>query len=395
MTAPTYTARVAFVNSPFDASPTWVDLSTSMMSFSIRRGRQWELNRMETGTAVVTLLNLAGDFWPTKAAGTYYPNVKPWKRINVQATYGGTTYDLYTGFVESWQPGFLTRPIKGPTMTLSCSDLIKNLSNLLLNDAGGYASEKTGARVGHVLDTLGWPAGSRTIDTGQTTLQATGALVNVGAMDHLFTVEDTELGIIFIAPDGKVVFQDRHGRLFSPFTVSQGTFGDDLGAGDLPYTDISPEYGDTRIYNDIRVTRLSGTEQVATDATSATAYGKRGLSRPSLLMTTDVEALAQAQYLLNRYKQPAMRIKQIELQPDPAHEAALYAAMLGFDISTRVKVKLAAATLNSDYHIEGINHDWNRDKPGVLTTKWMLADALNQGSWIWDSALWDTDTWAY
>jgi hypothetical protein len=202
-------------------------------------------------------------------------------------------------------------------------------------------------------------------------------------MTHLFTVQDTELGIVFESPSGSIIYQDRHARLLSPYTVSQATFGDNLAAGELGYTEVDLAYEDLRIYNDIRVTRLSGTEQVATSTTSIDSYGKRALQKPSLLMVSDADALAQAQYLLNRYENPALRVKSITIKPnsDPAN---LYSKVLGFDLSTRITIKLAQASLNKQYHIEGIRHDWNVQWAEGLKTTWMLTDAAWQSSWILD-----------
>ena len=445
-----YICRIAFDSNPFDASPTWTDVTSDLMNFHTRRGRQWELNRLESGTASLRLRNLHGDYWPNNTTGTYYPNVLPWKQINIKGiidnstwvsptsyvdpdtvwtdealsydndtgtkaytnttakyielhraatwaskvrvlatklffspppvevnpnididvyydaawhnvfsgtiTYGtwvektiGSTvsltavriksndaldannylylyevqieslsvYDLYTGFIESWQPTFIMKPIKAPVMDLNCSDGIKNLSQYNLNSTTGFSQEYSGARINNVLNSLGWPTTTRVIDTGQSQLQSTGPLANVNAMTHIFTVEDTELGIFYESPSGGMVFQDRHARLKSPYTTSQATFSDT--PSDFGYTGIDLAYEDLRIYNDIRVTPLSGTtEQVATNTTSQDSYGPRTLERPSLLMVTNAEALAQAQYLLGRYKDPQLRCKVIEIRPNSA-----------------------------------------------------------------------------
>ena len=386
MANPTYSCRIAFVSNPFDNSPTWVDVSNELMNFHIRRGRQWELDRMEAGTATIRLKNLAGDYWPNNTTGAHYPNVLPWKRINIQASYptATTTYDIYTGYIESWQPTFILKPIKAPVIDLVCSDGIKNLSLFLVNNSTGYSAELSGTRVDNVLTSLGWPSTMRTINTGQSTMQATGALSNINAMTHLFTVEDSELGIIFESPSGSMIFQDRHARLKAPYITSQVTFGDTLST-DKGYSSLNLSFEDLRIYNDIRVTRLDGVEQVATSTTSKDSYGTRSLQRPSLLMNSDADALAQAQYLLGRYKAPAMRCKQIEIKPNYA-PTTLYPIVLSYDLSTRITVKLNQASLNKDYHIDGIYHDWDIQDPIGLITTWMLSDALWQTTWVLDDA---------
>lgn len=290
----------------------------------------------------------------------------------------GGSYPLYTGFVEAWQPDWLSRAGgRAPIIRVRCIGLTKNLARLLLNDGSGYSQEASGTRVGNVLDDLGWPAGDRDIDTGQSNMIATGALANVNAQDHLQLVQKSELGILFIAPDGDVQFQDRHCRLKSPYTTSQATFGDD--AGEQSYQGIEPSYDDQFIYNDIRITRSGGTEQTASDATSQATYGKRSLSRTGLLMTADTEAKDQADYLKSRFKDVALRSRTLIVKPDKDPDS-LYPKVLGYDISTRITVRLNQASIDEDYHIEGIRHDYVA-KRGEWVTQWQLSGADSQVYW--------------
>ena len=165
----------------------------------------------------------------------------------------------------------------------------------------------------------------------------------------------------------------------------------------MRYIDVELAYDDEFIYNDVRIQRSGGTEQVAVDSTSKTTYGQRSLSRTGLLMPNDVEALSQAEYLVYRYKNPALRAKSIIIYPD-SDPTNLYPKVLGYDIGTRITVQLTQAGIDADYHIEGINHDWDARR-GQWITKWQLSDAENQSPvedyWIWDTALWDTNRWAY
>jgi hypothetical protein len=378
MAKPTIIVRIAFSSDPFDATPSWSDVSSDVLEIHTRRGRQHELGRIEAGTATIVLENSSGDYWPYNAGGSYYPNVLPGKRVNIRATYGVTTYDLYTGFVEAWQPSWLSREGGNvPIITIKCADLTKNLSRLLLNSAG-FAQELSGTRVGNVLDALGWPAGARDIDAGQSNMIATGALENENAQDHLFTVQESELGIVFIAGDGDVQFQDRHARLKAPYTTSQATFGDD--AGEQKYRDIEPSYDDQYIYNDVRVTREGGTEQTASDATSQTSYGKRSLSKTGLLITVDTEAKDQADFLLSRYKDATLRSRTLTVFPD-RDPANLYPKILDYDLSTRITVRLNQASIDHEYHIEHISHDFIA-RQGSWKTEYQLSDADMQAYWL-------------
>lgn len=379
MSTPAPTVRIAFSNNPFDSSVSWDDVSSDVISVNIKKGRQHELGRIETGEATVVLLNTSGNYWPNNSEGDYYPNIKPLKRINIRVTYGGTTYDLYTGFIEEWTPDFILKPIMGPVMEVTCTDLLSCLALLLLNDKTGYSEEASGTRVSNVLDDLGWPAGDREISTGQSDMQATGILENVNALDHLFTVQESEAGLLWVAGDGIVIYQDRHARLKAPYITPQATFGDD--PGEMKYHELTLSYGNEYILNDIRITREGGTEQVASDATSQTNYGKRSLSRTGLLMISDYESLSQAQYLLSRYKDPLLRVKDITIRAG-ADEANLYPKVFGYDISTRITVRLNQASLDEDYHIESVEQSWRATDAHGWETKWELTNADMQAYWL-------------
>jgi len=374
MADPTVIVRIAFDTDPMAAVPTWTTISTDVLSFYTKRGRQHELGRIETGIATIQLLNTSGNYWPLNLGGAYAGKVLPGKKINIQATYGVTTYDIYTGFIEAWEPSWLDQAIA--LTTVRCADIGKCFSRFDLNNAG-EAQELSGTRIGNTLDEIGWPVADRDLDAGQTTLKATGAQVAVNAMTHLFLVQDTEVGIIFLAPDGDVQFQDRHARLKAPYTVSQATFGDDTG--EERYRFLRPSYDDQFIYNDIRRTRDGGTEQTALDATSQGDYGKSTDNKTGLLMLTDPEAKDQCDYMLSQYKDPTFRISEIEIYPEVDPDD-LFPKVLLYDISTRITLRLNEASLDRQYHIEGIIHNFDKRK-GLWSTRWQLSDASSVKYW--------------
>ena len=520
MALPTIQVRVAFASDPYDAAPVWTDITHDVQNISIKRGRQTELNRMEAGTARIQLKNFQGNYWPNNAAGLYYPNILPGKKVNIRAyvellgydgvggfstpavdwirgaqitphstckltsffvyvglvgavapllkgalydsaynlvaltneivptngwmeltfaseqtldsgkdywfavwadagagdvrvyyrnvgglasqflAYGAfpdplapavtnhelslyaNVYDLFTGFAEGWPPHWMSQMGgQGPLTTINCADLIKNLSNFDLNTVG-YAEELSGTRVGNVLDDMGWPAGFRDIDVGISSMQASGAIADVKAMTHLFVVQDSELGILYITGDGDVKFEDRHHRLASPHTVSQAVFGDDVG--EHYYHGLELEYDDELIFNDIRITRVGGAQQTAGDAASVTAYGARTYSKTGLLVTTDNEALSMADYKLKLYKDPVLMARTLTIlgERDPGR---LWPKLCGYEISTRITLRLNEASIDEDYFIEGIRHviDIQNQK---WSTTWQLSNASQQVYWLLEVA---------
>jgi hypothetical protein len=378
MSLPTLTTRIGFASNPFDNPQTWTDVSSDSFAFHIAGGRQHALARIEAGTAQVSLWNHSGQYWKDNAAGPYYGNIKPGKCINLRAVWDGTTYDLYTGFIKAWPPKWADDASIVSYLQLGCIDLIGKLSRHEITDGTGYSAELSGTRIGHVLDSLGFPAALRDIDAGQSTMQATGALVDANAMDHLHQVQESERGQFFIAGDGKATFHDRHARFNSPFTTSQAIFDEDAGENSFQIIELSLD--DEFIYNTVTRGRTGGTPQTATDSTSQTAYGKSSLpAKTDLLMATDADALSQAQYLISQYKDAVLRSKKMVIYPqrDPVN---LWPKVLGCGIGTRITLRLNQASLDKDYHIESYTHDEDA-RDGHWVTTWQLSDADAQSYW--------------
>jgi len=322
--------------------------------------------------------NRDGDYWANNTGGSYYPNVLPGKRIQLYAVYNAITYYLYTGFIEDWNPRWLDE--KGGLFALvlpNCADLVANIARYDLNDGTGYSQQTSHARIDEVLDDFGW-LGGRDFDAGQSDMQATGALVDVNAWQHLIDVQKSELGIIYIAGDGDVQFEDRHHRMKGAHLTSQAIFGED-GGSEKPYQGLHPRYGASQIFNDIRITRSGGAQKSATDATSQTAYGKRSYSETGLLMTTNEEAQDQADFLLRTYKDPRLRARQLRIFPQSDPDV-LYPQVLGREISDRITLRNNEADIDEDYFIEGIEHRINC-KDYSWETIWQLSSVDDTNYW--------------
>lgn len=367
------TVRMAFGDDMFEAAPTWSDISADVLEVHTVRGRKHELDRMEAGTCILVLNNASGDYYPDNAAGTYYPDIKTMTRVNVRAAYnGGTAIDVFTGYVESWSPAWLGKSGKGPISKVVCSDALKIFARTLLNNAG-EAAELSGTRVGNVADEVGWPAGWRDIDTGQETLQATGAQANVNAKSHYDLIQQSELSLIYTAPDNDLQFEDRSHRTNAPHDTALSVFGDDgEAAGEDRYEDIDFVLDEALLYNDVRMTRIGGTEQTASDATSQTAYGVRSLARSGLLNSSDLAASILANFFAARYSDTATRVKSMLIRPGK-NPVSLWYKCLNYNISDRLTIRLDQASIDTDYFIEGVQHDWVA-KTDSFTTRWWLSD---------------------
>lgn len=378
---PEFVIEIAFATDPA-ATPTWVNVTDYVRGFSTRRGRSHELSRVEAGTAIVRLSNRDRRFDPSYAAGPYYPNVIPMRRIRIKAVDGATTYYVFSGYIERWPQTW--KGTEDAEVTITAVDGFEPLRQLAVTTS--YSSEVSSARISNVLNDAGWSATDRAISIGQSSVQAS-TLTETSALQHIMDVVEAEQGSFFIDGAGNAVFHDRHTRLKTPYTTSAGVFGDD--GSELPYRDFIVSYDKDEIRNHIRVTRPGGTTQTVTDATSVTRYFKRSYVADPIL-TTDNEALSMAEWLLSRFKDPKLRVSEIELSARMGSTVAehILERELGDRITTLRRVPGGGDPIEQDSFIESINHDVKRDKNGwQWVTRWSLSPADNFTYWtLGDSA---------
>lgn len=369
---PLIKVRIAFDTAPYVDTPTWTDVSADVQEIHIRRGRPHEMDRVEASVCTLILENSSGDYFPDNTGGSYTPNVRTLKKVNIQMSAdGGVTYfDRFTGYVESWSPNWRAEAGKGPYMTVRCSDFLKPMARFLIT-GGGYSAEKGGARFTNILDDFPFPAADRTLDTGQETMQATGGMTNVNALEHGQKLQQSELALFYIGANGNAVFEDRSHRTNSPHDVSQAIFGDDTGED--KYRGVEFDMNEELLWNDVRFTRTGGSEQTQVDAASKTKYGQRMLERSGLLNNSDVAVSVLCDYMIARYSEvDKSRVRTLTLRParDPSN---LYFRVLNLDISSRITVRLNEAAIDGDFFIEGIKEDWT--KQNGLVTIWQLSEA--------------------
>lgn len=138
MTMPTMTYRVAFASDPLAASPTWTTVTNWAFTSKITRGRQHELAVVEPGRIDIALDNRDRRFDPSNTSSPYSPNVLPMKEIQVQATWSGTTYGLFTGYVEAWPVTWADAA--SSTVAVKAIDGLKILGLKKVRDTTTYAA---------------------------------------------------------------------------------------------------------------------------------------------------------------------------------------------------------------------------------------------------------------
>jgi hypothetical protein len=354
-------------------SPTFsTDISAYFRGGSTFRGSQRELQRIEAGTATLVLDNRDGRFTPFLSSGAYFPDILPMRRIRIRATWNAVTYPIFVGFVESWPVHFPGDKDTETVVTLV--DGFKMLS--LAAVSGSFPSQSSGARVGAILDAVGWSVTDRTIDAGVVTVPAI-TLSNAGALDHLQQIAHAEGGRFFIGADGKAVFSDRTAATNPDFSTR--TWADD-GTG-MSYRDVVLVCNDELILNDVHITRDTGVEQVATDLGSQTTYGLRSSVETGIQLSSDADVLTRAQLQTKRYAQPVQRLEQLV---DNAMQHDLWEQVLPREIADYMLAIESVTATAQVSTIEGIAHAWERD--GSWTVSFNLSPTVIEQAGILDDA---------
>jgi|GEM_PF-6801554 len=375
MVTATYTVELATADG---ANPsTFTDITSYVQSVAITRGRDDVLSQVQTGTARVTLINEDGRFSPGYTPSPLYGNVATMRAVRIRGTFSAVTYDLYYGYIQS------ITPVPTPNVRTCTLDLADGFAWLdLAVTTPTYALVPTGTSIGVALNSASWPAGLRDLATGQSTI--TPSYTDQSVLSQIQGIGiDNEAGLVYMSGAGKVVFQDRHTRLKTPYTVSQGTFTDTDAL-----VDVAAERPVRDIANEVKVTHATGSV-TATDATSQAAKGPRRLAINAGFLDASTAA-DRASWTLSTKKDEQDR-PVIGIVGNAS--ATLMTQALARDLSDRVTITDAGARtgINAAFHIERIEHSISNG--GTLhTVRWQLSPADASGFWALDVSALDTST---
>lgn len=295
----------------------FVDVTESLQSFAITRGKSRELDRFNAGQLTATFTNNTRAFDPTYASSPYFGQIVPKRsvRVSVDDVY------QYLGVTDDWNIAY--DAAGNSVASLSATDGFAILAGNTFSDFAPD-EELSGARINAALDNVSWSPTQRQIDTGDELLEAQIVTDGTSALDYLTTVERSEVGFLFISKTGNLRFISRN----SSFTPAPLTFSD-AGAG-IPYESISVVYGSELLYNQIVVTSGAGTA-VAGDSVSQAVYGLSEFDLQTFLATEE-QLNNIANGLLAIYKDPEYRFEKITVNLNTitsAQRADLLALELG------------------------------------------------------------------
>lgn len=259
----------------------------------------------------------------------------------------------------------------------------------------GFVGDTADERIAHVATQVGWTGGTA-LDAGLSTLSA----LNDSGSDALGVMQSSAAadgGVVFTDGDGVLTFRGR--RAFEN-PASLYTFGEVTGSSEIPYRDVSFDYDDTYIANDVTVSRPDGAAARETDSASAKSYYRRTLN-VELPLADDDQATAAAQHLLAIYKDPHLRVADIEVEPSALSGTLAnlaWAACLGLDVGDAVTVKRrppGLAVISLLCIVQQIRH---LVVGGVWRTRFSLTPADTSAYLRWGAAsngTWDQTVWSW
>ena len=341
------------------------------------RGKSGPLETATPATATIVLNNASGAYDPDNTASPY-AGLGIGTPIDIRAERPiGTIWRRFYGEVisVSLDAG------DDPTVTLVCADGLEKLARAQLGaqatPVGG--GETSGARLHRILDGAAYPTILRAIDTGYNQLAPT--TLGDFALELARQVEATEIGWLFCDGEGRITFYDRHRAASASRSTSvQAVFSDTGLPGEPALVELEVEWSRDRTFNDAHVTRDpipnppqaredtdtsddAPVEQVATDPTTQAVWGTLSLpNQAGQLLRNDFEALATAQYLLDRFNHDTPIIRQIRVN---ALARDLWDVLLPLGLADRVAVRrdYGPRTILEELLIEQMAEEINSDPP--------------------------------
>lgn len=413
MADPTGILSLAFDDETLVWEPTWtrIDSTPSLVaSVQIDRGRQFELDRTDTGRAVVSISDRDGILDPTNASGPYYGKIEPlvqavicrWDPVREiwAQRFRGWIDELDYSFDPSQRVNRLELGLVDLFEIVSASQMqIGQFGDTPPDDSADqvfFDNALMDDRVRQILGNCHIPDEFSVVFSGNVTLHETVYSPGESAMDAIQEAADAEF------PGVSNVYVDRRGRLavhgrlakFDPGSVAAGA-GDDAWAwrhwkaGDGAAVDavsgtahirtFAFNRGLAKVINQALATPsrrnaiLTPAEMAGQLVSDAVSIGLRGirswtatdlLTETGLLDSTDdlTETRRFAEYYVANYAEPRDRITTISfrsMRPTDTHAPVNWLLLCDCDIGDQVDVTVASpggGGFNAEpYFIEGIH----------------------------------------
>ena len=331
------------VNTPavtvqFLKSGTWTTVTTTdLININVRRGRVRQNERDQTGLSVIIFNNTSGYYDPDNTSSS-----SPWVvsgasilrdglQMRIVATIGGTPYYLYYGFLEE------TKVDQGetPAVTMTFVDGIAYIGDAQAPALATAANaESAAARVGRMLDIVGWPGGASRSLTGSVNMLAT--VQNRSCMQMIFQAVDAIAGRFYISRTNVATLVPLADKFSRP---TQLLFTDTGATNTVGYMQLYTNPGTYFVVNQAVVDRTNTTKQYTSRYNpSVSAYGvaKNVIDAP---VATDSNAQNLALYESRKNATPDTYVERIDFNAlTVGTYGALYPDFLSTELGDQISV---------------------------------------------------------
>jgi len=380
-----------------DSTAVIVDVSNQVDTIRTDRGRNAAADQFQSGSLTIRIVDQNGDFNPQNTASPYYNLLTPMRKIQISATYAGTSYSLFSGYITGYNT--ITPKFVGDVVytTITAVDGMRLLTNALVTTiTGAIAGEDTGTRIGRILDQVGWPTSMRSIQTGDTTCQADPGTQR-SALAAIQVCQTTEYGAFYIDPDGVATFKNR--TYCTNTAANTPIYFNDNGTN-ISYFNAMWLLNDAQIVNQAAITATGLATQTATNTASITKYFVHSYTQKDLLMQDTTTALNYAQAYVASRAETTIRCDALTLDLYTANYNTGIIAALNLDyfdpvsITTTQPAATGTSSITKNLQVFGVQHlisvnSWKT----TFTTLEPIIDGF-----ILDSSLYgllDTNTLSY
>lgn len=330
-----------------------IDLTNVTRAIKIGRGRNIGRDIYEAGTCTVRIYDQTGRFNPQNTSSDLYGYLTPLRKLRVSAEYNGNDYYLFSGYTTDYVYTY-DKAENVSYVDINASDAFRLLNLAAITSVSGQsAGQDTGTRIGKILDTVQFPNAMRTIDTGNSLTQADPATSRT-ALQAVQNCEFSEQGAFYFSPEGNAIFKNRSNTISSaggtPIAFNQ--------TGGIPYKNLVFAFDDKLIVNQANITRIGGTKQTKTDATSVATYFPHSVTYSDLVVDTDTDAANIAAIYVATRSTTTIRIDQMTI--DIYDDSVPSDTILGLDYFQNVlisNIQPDGSTITKNLQVQGVIWD--------------------------------------
>lgn len=338
------------------------DISEYVTALSLRRGRSGPLDNVAAGTCSITLDDPDRVFDAANTTSPYFGKLGPGRLFVVQV-HGVTVYSgRTTGYASTDDFAYGSTKV-----TVQLEDLLATLSRRPMT-AWTSTEQLPGARIAAVLNRseVDVPEAQRDIDDGVSTLQSENTSHGSSTTNYLQLVSRSDLGLLFASVDDVLTFRDRVTlQLATPVLTITDDPADD---SEIEPRRVIRSNSARDTYNRVTVDREGGIAtavQLPADEIREQG-GLRTLSITGLLLKSDLDSVALAEWLLYSTSEPANRVTGIAVEAGGLPLAQIQALSMvelgsrlivtytptqtGDPVDTTVSVDSIAAAMTSTSH---------------------------------------------